>query len=53
MPATVPDRLTAQTVHFTPDPVFHTTEDGELYKQTLPPLVIHEDSYADFSVTAL
>ena len=52
MPDGLPGRLTAQTVHITPDPVFRTTEDGELYKQTQPPRVIPLDSFADYRVTA-
>lgn len=53
MPDTPPNRSDANTVHFTPDPVFDTTEYGELYKRTQPPLVIPHDSYADYTVTAL
>jgi len=51
MPDTLPDSSDARTVHFTPDPVFHTTENGEIYKRTQPPLVIPQESYADFTVT--
>lgn len=53
LPDSPPNRSDANTIHFTPDPVFDTTEYGELYKRTQPPLVIPHDSYADFTVTAL
>lgn len=53
MPDTPRDGSDANTVHFTPDPVFHTTENGEIYKRTQPPLVIPQESYANFTVTPL
>jgi hypothetical protein len=52
MPDALPETLDAQTVHFTPDPVFRTTPDGEIQKQSQPPLVIHEDNFPKYDVTA-
>ena len=53
MPDAPSDQSEAITVHFTPDPVFHTTEYGELYKRTPPPRVITQEGYADLTVIAL
>ena len=53
LPETSRLNINAQTLHFTPDPVVCTAENGKTHELTQPPLVIPEISYGDFIVTAL